>query len=168
MVHTTFCCLINRTFEVASYSSADCDNMGQLDSLPRELLYLILEHCSFDDCKNLRATCRYISGLTNPRVFQTYCIAFFQSHLERFVVLSSRPDIARCIKRLVFVGDVLPQMDWVGTFEGLIDMREPWSLFSKKYIEVRSRTWFHKNILMTLPGTNYCRPSTYGQPPIFR
>ncbi|KAG9946157.1 hypothetical protein KCU85_g6722, partial [Aureobasidium melanogenum] len=29
-------------------------------------------------------------------------------------------------------------MDWVGTFEGLIDMREPWSSFSKKYIEERT------------------------------
>lgn len=116
--------------------------MGQLDSLPRELLYLVLEYCSFEDCRNLRATCKYISGLTNARVFQTYYIAFFQSHLERFVRLSARPDIARCIKRLVFVGDVLPQMDWVGTFEGLIDMREPWSSFSKKYIEVKSSKWF--------------------------
>ncbi|THW52270.1 hypothetical protein D6D21_00997 [Aureobasidium pullulans] len=28
-------------------------------------------------------------------------------------------------------------MDWSGTFEGLIDMREPWSSFSKKYIDER-------------------------------
>ncbi|KER00854.1 hypothetical protein AUEXF2481DRAFT_25135 [Aureobasidium subglaciale EXF-2481] len=111
--------------------------MGQLDSLPRELVYLILEYCQFDDCKNLRATCKYLSGLTNPRIFRTYRIAFFQSHLDRFVELSSKPEIARCIKRLVFVGDVIPQIDWVGTFEGLIDMREPWSSYSKNYIEER-------------------------------
>lgn len=110
--------------------------MGQLDSLPRELLYLILEHCSFEDCKNLRQTCRYISGLTNTRVFQTYRIAFFQSHLERFVQLSSRPEIAQCIKRLIFVGDILPRIDEISTYGLLIDMREPWSMFSKKYIEV--------------------------------
>jgi len=110
--------------------------MGHLDSLPRELLYLILEHCTFEDCKNLRETCKYVSGLTNARVFQTYRIAFFQSHLERFVQLSSRPDIAQCIKRLVFVGDILPEIDYISTFENLIDMREPWSMFSKKYIEV--------------------------------
>ena len=86
--------------------------MGQLDTLPRELVYLILEHCDFDGCKNLRETCKYLSDLANTRVFQSYCIAFFQSHLERFVGLSSKPEIARCIKRLVFVGDVIPQMDW--------------------------------------------------------
>jgi len=112
--------------------------MGHLDSLPRELLYLILEHCTFEDCKNLRETCKYISGLTNARVFQTYRIAFFQSHLERFVQLSSRPDIAQCMKRLVFVGDILPEIDYISTFENLIDMREPWSMFSKKYIEVNT------------------------------
>lgn len=110
--------------------------MGHLDSLPRELLYLILEHCSFEDCKNLRETCKYISGLTNARVFQTYRIAFFQSHLERFVQLSSRPEIAQCIKRLVFVGDILPEINCISTFENLVDMREPWSIFSKRYIEV--------------------------------
>lgn len=52
--------------------------------------------------------------------------------------LSSRPDIAQCIKRLVFVGDVLPEIDCISTFENLIDMREPWSIFSKKYIEVNT------------------------------
>jgi hypothetical protein len=118
--------------------------MGQLDSLPRELLYLILEHCTFEDCKNLRATCKYISGLTIARVFETYRIAFFQSHLERFVELSSRPDIAACIKRLVFVGDVLPEINSIDKFDDLIDMREPWSLFSKKYIEVKPNFYIHE------------------------
>ena len=116
--------------------------MGQLDSLPRELLYLILEHCTFEDIKNLRATCKYISGLTTARVFETYRIAFFQSHLERFAELSSNPEIATCIKRLVFVGDVLPEIDCIDRFEDLIDMREPWSMFSKRYIEVKRNTSF--------------------------
>jgi hypothetical protein len=118
-------------------------DMGQLDSLPRELLYLILEHCTFEDCKSLRTTCKYISGLTSARIFQTYRIAFFQSHLERFVELSTRPDIAQCIKRLIFVGDVLPDIPSIATYEDLIDMREPWSMFSKRYIEVKpSNYWF--------------------------
>jgi hypothetical protein len=117
--------------------------MGQLDSLPRELLYLILEHCTFDDCKSLRRTCKYISGLTNARVFQTYRIAFFQSHLERFVELSTRPHIAQCIKRLIFVGDVLPDIHFIDMFEDLIDMREPWSMFSKRYIEVQLSTYLY-------------------------
>lgn len=125
--------------------------MGHLDSLPRELLYLILEHCTFEDCKSLRQSCRYVSGLTNARVFQTYRIAFFQSHLERFVQLSSRPDIAQCIKRLVFVGDILPEIDCISTYENLIDMREPWSIFSKKYIEVTT----------LLSCTKKKRPKTY-------
>jgi hypothetical protein len=117
--------------------------MGQLDSLPRELLYLILEHCTFEDCKSLRTTCKYISGLTSARIFQTYRIAFFQSHLERFVELSTRPDIAQCIKRLIFVGDVLPDIPSIATYEDLIDMREPWSMFSKRYIEVKPNNyWF--------------------------
>ncbi|CAD0089355.1 unnamed protein product [Aureobasidium vineae] len=111
--------------------------MGQLDSFPRELLYLTLEYCNLEDCKNLRATCKYISGLTNERVFETYHIAFFRSHLERFVELSSNPVIARCIKRLVFVGDILPNIEDVDEFKKLIDMREPWSTFSKRYIEDR-------------------------------
>jgi len=128
--------------------------MGHLDSLPRELLYLILEHCTFEDCKNLRETCKYVSGLTNARVFQTYRIAFFQSHLERFVQLSSRPDIAQCIKRLVFVGDILPEIDYISTFENLIDMREPWSMFSKKYIEVSTIVRYQRNQRLTLDFRN--------------
>jgi hypothetical protein len=77
-------------------------------------------------------------------VFETYRIAFFQSHLERFVELSSRPDIAACIKRLVFVGDVLPEINSIDKFDDLIDMREPWSLFSKKYIEVKPNFYIHE------------------------
>jgi hypothetical protein len=139
-------------------------DMGQLDSLPRELLYLIFENCTFEDCKSLRETCKYISGLTNARIFQTYCIAFFQSHLERFVELSTRPDITQCIKRLIFVGDVLPDISSMTTYEDLIDMREPWSMFSKRYIEVNSST-FHEDMRLdayNTSGTDHSGHSAYG------
>lgn len=57
--------------------------------------------------------------------------------------LSTRPDIAQCIKRLIFVGDVLPDIPSIATYEDLIDMREPWSMFSKRYIEVKPNNyWF--------------------------
>lgn len=110
--------------------------MGRLDCLPHELLLLITEYCSFEDCKALRETSKYLGSAANKTVFRTYYIAFFQSHLERFISISKDPDIAKCIKHFVFVGDVLPQIDSIDTFERLIDMREPWSAYYRKYIEV--------------------------------
>ena len=110
--------------------------MGQLSRLPQELLYLIFEHCSFEACKDLRLTCKSFANIATRRVFHTYHIAFFQSHLERFVELSKNAEIAKSIKHFVFVGDILPDIESIDQFEELVETREPWSSFSNRFIEV--------------------------------
>ena len=92
-----------------------------MDSLPAELLDLIIAQCEHSALKNLRGVNRRYRNLSTPLVFEQFYMGMFEDSLDILFDLSKSP-LAKHVKTFTFYSDVLPQWDRK-TWEESIDNR---------------------------------------------
>lgn len=76
-----------------------------MQSLPTELLEMIVESCHLGDLKSLRSTCKAFLDITIPRIFEEIYTSSFNIHLDRFVAISQQAHFARHVKVLHVLPD---------------------------------------------------------------
>lgn len=146
---------INANGPVLRLSSAT-EYTTEMDTLPPELLELIVDHCDHASQKTLRSLNHTIHDLATPAVFSTFYIApcIFSSALQNLNNLIHCPrKLARHITQLTFHTDILPFWDcykfqahaskhstdpsardtaW-NTFVNLQKREEDWTLYQERY-----------------------------------
>lgn len=104
-----------------------------MDELPEELLDLIVGACDFASLKKLRATCKKLSRLTTPPLFEHVHFGMFLESLQKLCSIAAHQDYRKLVKRLTYHGELLPYFENKEEYAERIDMRPPFSLFYQMY-----------------------------------
>lgn len=83
-----------------------------MDTLPTEILELIVEHCDHASLKSLRLVNKEWQRLTTPGVFEHFYMGLFDHCLHNLCLLSKSP-LAKYVKKFTFYCDPLPE--WSGS-----------------------------------------------------
>ena len=73
---------------------------SKLESLPGELLDIILDLVGFDEHKNLHLTSRHLAKQLTYRLFKTIRLSILKTNIETFAQIASLPHLASAVREI--------------------------------------------------------------------